>query len=117
MFLSCMNGALALPILALTSASPPSCFSMTLPRFPNLSQTCYMNSTLQGLLTLKHFVQEVRRQQQVWRFHPKSKLLRRFVEVGRIHNNEAQKRRILTAFKRTVAEFNSEFKDHSLSMY
>lgn len=35
------------------------------------------------------------------------------MEVGRIHNNEAQKRRILTAFKRTVAEFNSEFKDHS----
>ncbi len=45
-------------------------------RFPNLAQTCYMNSTLQGLLTLTPFVQEVHNQQEVLSSRPESRLMR-----------------------------------------
>nr|XP_046241209.1 uncharacterized protein LOC124057118 [Scatophagus argus] len=80
---------------------------------PNLAQTCYMNSTLQGLLTLTGFIQEVHNQQMVWSSHPESQFIRQFVEVGvcRFTDNNAEKKGVLAAFKMTVAEFNSEFED------
>ncbi|XP_051263014.1 ubiquitin carboxyl-terminal hydrolase 37-like [Dicentrarchus labrax] len=83
--------------------------------FPNLAQTCYMNSTLQGLLTLRPFVLEVHSQQQVWSSVPTSQLISGFVDVRvcRFSSNEREKRGVLFAFKQTVAEFNSEFKDDS----
>ncbi|XP_044040979.1 uncharacterized protein DDB_G0284459-like [Siniperca chuatsi] len=67
--------------------------------FPNLAQTCYMNSTLQGLLTLTHFIQEVHNQQQVWRSHPNlssSGFVE--VEVCRFSNSKAEKKSVLAAF-------------------
>lgn len=38
-------------------------------RFPNLAQTCYMNSTLQALLTLRPFIQEVNSHRKWWQSH------------------------------------------------
>ncbi|XP_059186543.1 ubiquitin carboxyl-terminal hydrolase 29-like isoform X1 [Centropristis striata] len=82
--------------------------------FPNLAQTCYMNSTLQGLLTLRPFVHDIIKQKKVWMSHPGSKVLRRFVDVGHSHfnGNKRETKSVLAAFKDAVAEFNSEFKDH-----
>ncbi|XP_059206977.1 uncharacterized protein LOC131986166 [Centropristis striata] len=82
--------------------------------FPNLAQTCYMNSTLQGLLTLRPFVHDVIKQKKVWMSHPGSKVIRRFVDVGHSHfnSNKREAKSVLAAFKDAVAEFNSEFKDH-----
>ncbi|XP_030298657.1 uncharacterized protein LOC115597106 isoform X2 [Sparus aurata] len=68
---------------------------------PNLAQTCYMNSTLQGLLTLTHFMQEVHNQHTVWNFHPQSELIR------------MEKKCVLFAFKKSIAELNSQFDDDS----
>ncbi|XP_031154319.1 ubiquitin carboxyl-terminal hydrolase 37-like [Sander lucioperca] len=81
--------------------------------FPNLAQTCYMNSTLQGLLTISDFIQGVYNQESVWSSLPKSELLGGFVKVGlsRFTASKAVKKQALAAFKRTVAEFNSEFED------
>ncbi|XP_071315212.1 uncharacterized protein [Trachinotus anak] len=81
--------------------------------FPNLAQTCYMNSTLQSLLTLTDFVQEVHNQEEVWRSHPHAEIMRAFVKVGvcRFSNNKAEKKSVLASFKHTVAEYNSEFED------
>ncbi|KAA8594424.1 hypothetical protein FQN60_011559 [Etheostoma spectabile] len=88
-------------------------------KFPNLVQTCYLNSTLQGLLTITDFIQGIYNQESVWSSLPKSELLRGFVKVGlaRFTTSEAVKEPALTAFKRTVAEFNSEFEDDRLSTF
>ncbi|KAG7513051.1 ubiquitin carboxyl-terminal hydrolase 37-like [Solea senegalensis] len=80
---------------------------------PNLEQTCYMNSTLQGLLTLKLFVQEVLNQKEVWSSCPHSKIMSGFVKVElcRSSNNETEKTCVLAAFKEIIAEVDTEFED------
>lgn len=35
-------------------------------RFPNIGQSCYMNSSLQSLLTLEDFVRDISCQERVW---------------------------------------------------
>ncbi|KAK2899834.1 hypothetical protein Q8A73_012963 [Channa argus] len=81
-------------------------------RLPNLAQTCYMNSTLQALLTLSPFIEEVSRQETIWRSHYSSHLTRGFVDlrVCRL-SNKIKKKSILVDIKRTVARFNAEFAD------
>ncbi|XP_034712604.1 ubiquitin carboxyl-terminal hydrolase 37-like [Etheostoma cragini] len=81
--------------------------------FPNLARTCYMNSILQGLLTITDFIQDICNQESVWSSLPNSELLRGFVKIklSRCTRSKAVKKQALTAFKRTVAEFNSEFED------
>nr|XP_020448972.1 ubiquitin carboxyl-terminal hydrolase 37-like [Monopterus albus] len=81
--------------------------------FPNLAQTCYMNSTLQGLLTLKHFVHEFNSQKTVWNTNAKCQIIRCLVELEacRTSNSMSRRKQLLAAFKQSVAEFNSEFDD------
>ncbi|XP_008336221.1 ubiquitin carboxyl-terminal hydrolase 37-like [Cynoglossus semilaevis] len=81
--------------------------------FPNLEQTCYINSTLQGLLTLTHFVEQVQNQQEVCCYCPNSDILSGLVRVGdcRSSNNIIEKTCVLTSFKKIIAEFNPEFED------
>ncbi|XP_032400519.1 ubiquitin carboxyl-terminal hydrolase 37 isoform X2 [Etheostoma spectabile] len=81
---------------------------------PNLAQTCYMNSTLQSLLTITDFIQDICNQESVWSSLPNSELLGGFVKVklSRCTSSKAVKKQALTAFKRTIAVFNSEFEDN-----
>ncbi|XP_058481992.1 uncharacterized protein LOC131457166 isoform X4 [Solea solea] len=80
---------------------------------PNLEQTCYMNATLQALLSLTPFVQEVSKQRKVWSYCPTSEVMRWFMKVKccRFSNNNKTKTYILAAFKMIVAAFNPEFED------
>ncbi len=82
--------------------------------FPNLAQTCYMNSILQGLLTLSSFVQEVHKQERVWGSQRIGEIFRRFVEVGVCHFSASteEKRVVLTAFKGKVSSEDREFYDN-----
>uniref|UniRef100_A0A3B5B108 USP domain-containing protein n=1 Tax=Stegastes partitus TaxID=144197 RepID=A0A3B5B108_9TELE len=96
--------------------SPPLCNEdLVCLGLPNLAQTCYMNSTLQSLLRLSGFIQEIYNHQQVWLSHSGSQVIRELDNVGvsRFSNNKMEKRLVLTAFKETVADFNSEFQDDS----
>ncbi|XP_017289175.1 ubiquitin carboxyl-terminal hydrolase 37 [Kryptolebias marmoratus] len=73
--------------------------------------TCYINSTLQSLLTLSCFVQEVHNQLLLWSSNPKLQIYREFVEVGvcRSSNMKKRKKMSLSSFKRAVAMVNSNF--------
>ncbi|KAF7654525.1 hypothetical protein LDENG_00068590 [Lucifuga dentata] len=82
--------------------------------FPNLAQTCYMNSILQSLLTLSPFVEEMYRQQRVWYLDPVARLIRLFVDIdeSRYSSDTRVKKGILSSFKRTLSDKASEFKDN-----
>lgn len=45
-------------------------------RLPNLGQTCYLNSAVQSLLTLKTFSQEIHSQHRVWSSVASAELIR-----------------------------------------
>lgn len=93
--------------------SPPKKFPCL--GFPNLGVTCYMNSALQGLLSLKAFTQEIYSQQPVWSSNPDARIIKAFVDAdqSRSSNNEDIKYKILNSFRLIVAKYNPEFMEDS----
>ncbi|XP_029912212.1 ubiquitin carboxyl-terminal hydrolase 37-like [Myripristis murdjan] len=82
---------------------------------PNLAQTCYMNSSLQSLLTLRSFTQELSNQFRIWSSAPGAELIRGLVDVSvsRYTDADVQKRHVLKSFKRMVSAQVPEFADNS----
>ncbi|GLD62632.1 ubiquitin carboxyl-terminal hydrolase 37-like isoform X2 [Lates japonicus] len=82
--------------------------------FPNPAQICYINSSLQSLLTLEDFVTAISHQEQVWSLIPEAAVLRTFKNISEHHfSGDAQEKlRLLAAFKRAVALWAPEFGDH-----
>ncbi|XP_029691628.1 ubiquitin carboxyl-terminal hydrolase 37-like [Takifugu rubripes] len=78
---------------------------------PNLSQTCYMNSVLQSLLTLVPFVKELNKQSQQWLSHPKALLFKLLSDIsnGFSTKNRMQKKSTLFTFLHTIALHHPEF--------
>ncbi|KAJ3605691.1 hypothetical protein NHX12_027735 [Muraenolepis orangiensis] len=82
--------------------------------FPNMAQSCYMNSTLQSLLTLRVFSQEIEQTEWAWDSVPSAELLRGFVAIREScqSDNVFQKIYVLESFKSTVALQDPEFEDN-----
>ncbi|KAJ3605025.1 hypothetical protein NHX12_027076 [Muraenolepis orangiensis] len=82
--------------------------------FPNMAQSCYMNSTLQSLLTLRVFSQEIEQTEWAWDSVPSAELLRGFVAIREScqSDNVSQKMYVLESFKSTVALQDPEFEDN-----
>ncbi|XP_059901448.1 ubiquitin carboxyl-terminal hydrolase 37-like isoform X1 [Gadus macrocephalus] len=80
---------------------------------PNLAQSCYLNSTLQSLLTLRVFSQEMEQTQWAWSLAPSAQLLREFAAIGtsRCSGNNGHKMAVLSSFKKRVSLQAPEFKD------
>ncbi|KAK2905822.1 hypothetical protein Q8A73_009765 [Channa argus] len=83
--------------------------------FPNLAQFCYMNSSLQSLLTLRDFVTDVSRQETVWSSVPEAELIRSFMDIVRCHysNDFFHKLYVLLLFKILISVQTHEFQDFS----
>ncbi|XP_041854702.1 ubiquitin carboxyl-terminal hydrolase 26-like [Melanotaenia boesemani] len=81
--------------------------------FPNLGNTCYMNSSLQSLLTLKDFVTSVSRTEQIWRSVPEAQLLKELTEIRDCHKstNSDIKSQLLQSFKDLISDQNPQFMD------
>ncbi|XP_053712292.1 ubiquitin carboxyl-terminal hydrolase 37-like isoform X3 [Synchiropus splendidus] len=76
--------------------------------FPNPGNYCYINATLQSLLTLVDFVRDIRGQKS------DSTVIRTFMNIQACHNADNQlKSRLLVAFKHAVAEEAPEFKNNT----
>ncbi|XP_034540865.1 ubiquitin carboxyl-terminal hydrolase 37-like [Notolabrus celidotus] len=81
--------------------------------FPNIGQTCYMNSCLQSLLTLDDFVDDIKRQKKVWRSNPDAGVMRYLTKIKKARPTKdlAKKTLLLTNFKTALSAWNPEFKD------
>ncbi|XP_029691431.1 probable ubiquitin carboxyl-terminal hydrolase 16 [Takifugu rubripes] len=78
---------------------------------PNLSQTCFMNSVLQSLLTPMPFVKELKKQSHQWRSHPKALLFKLLTDINNCFTtkNSMQKKSTLFTFLRTIALHHPDF--------
>ncbi|XP_059189717.1 ubiquitin carboxyl-terminal hydrolase 37-like isoform X1 [Centropristis striata] len=82
--------------------------------FPNPLNNCYMNSSLQSLITLAGFIRDVNYQEDAWSLIPEAELISRFMNIVRCHGSRDghHKLRALDVFKRTVSILAPEFADN-----
>ncbi|XP_049453268.1 ubiquitin carboxyl-terminal hydrolase 37-like isoform X2 [Epinephelus fuscoguttatus] len=88
--------------------SPIKCFG-----FPNIGQTCYMNASLQSLLTLEDFIGGISRMEKVWSLVPEAQLMRSLMDVRGVHSSIDARVKIplLKSFKDVVSAQAPEFWD------
>ncbi|CAB1437227.1 unnamed protein product [Pleuronectes platessa] len=81
--------------------------------FPNPAQICYMNSSLQSLLTLTEFIRDISHQEAAWKMVPEAAVLMAFMSIVRCHHSpdRQQKLNALYTFKRELARRFPEFSD------
>ncbi|CAJ1086493.1 ubiquitin carboxyl-terminal hydrolase 37-like [Xyrichtys novacula] len=82
--------------------------------FPNPAQICYMNSSLQSLLTLTRFVRDIRSQEEVWSLIPEAQLMSYFMDIVRLRDggDTHLKLSALGKFKWLLSIQAPEFADH-----
>ncbi|KAI4800064.1 hypothetical protein KUCAC02_016601 [Chaenocephalus aceratus] len=82
--------------------------------FPNPGNLCYMNSSLQGLLTLKGFIRDLSQQQEVWSHLPEAEIIRRFMNIVGCHRSADPTRKcwVLLLFKKALSVRAPEFKNN-----
>ncbi|KAL7388463.1 hypothetical protein ABVT39_014433 [Epinephelus coioides] len=78
-----------------------------------LLQSCYMNSSLQSLLTLETFVRDISCQEPIWSSVPEAQLIRRFTAIKEVHTSTGpiSKKPLLRSFKEEVSGQAPEFSD------
>ncbi|XP_061830078.1 ubiquitin carboxyl-terminal hydrolase 37-like [Nerophis lumbriciformis] len=83
--------------------------------FPNPAQICYMNASLQSLLTLEDFVEDISRQEAIWRSNSDAALIRALMNISACHSSSDVQHKIscLFSFKNTVSLSAPEFQDVS----
>ncbi|XP_035991279.1 ubiquitin carboxyl-terminal hydrolase 37 isoform X2 [Fundulus heteroclitus] len=78
--------------------------------FPNIGNTCYMNSTLQSLLSLEDFFMTINCMEPVWNSLPGAQLLCKLAEIADSHTSIESKVKIslLKSFKKVVSDLATE---------
>ncbi|TWW77817.1 Ubiquitin carboxyl-terminal hydrolase 29 [Takifugu flavidus] len=74
-------------------------------RLPNIGQTCYMNSSLQSLLILTDFMNDISSLEKDWRHVPGAKMLKELLKLRKSHTSTDQKAKVklLLSFKLAVS--------------
>ncbi|XP_077590675.1 ubiquitin carboxyl-terminal hydrolase 37-like [Stigmatopora nigra] len=99
--------------IASSSINSPSLKRFKLLGFPNPAQICYMNASLQSLLTLEDFVEDISSQKSIWSLNPDATLIRSFMNIRACHSSSNIHKKIncLYSFKNTVSLLVPEFQD------
>ncbi|XP_077474439.1 ubiquitin carboxyl-terminal hydrolase 12A-like isoform X2 [Stigmatopora argus] len=99
--------------IASSSIKSPSLKRFKLLGFPNPAQICYMNASLQSLLTLKDFVEDISCQESIWSLNPDATLIRSFMNIRACHSSSNIHKKIncLYSFKNAVSLLVPEFQD------
>lgn len=73
-------------------------------RFPNIGQTCYMNSSLQSLLALTDFMNDISSTEKDWGNFPGAKMLKVLLRLRNSHASRDldAKIKLLLSFKMAV---------------
>ncbi|XP_057200458.1 ubiquitin carboxyl-terminal hydrolase 37-like isoform X1 [Triplophysa rosa] len=80
--------------------------------FPNIENTCYMNSTLQCLLSIPPIIKDIVLQENTWKNEPGSEMLRAFYDLDFARLNKTQnmpRKHLLAAVKDCIAIRNPGF--------
>ncbi|KAI4792445.1 hypothetical protein KUCAC02_033378 [Chaenocephalus aceratus] len=82
--------------------------------FPNPGNLCYMNSSLQGLLTLKGFIRDLSQQQEVWSHLSEAEIIRRFMNIVGCHRSADRTLKcwVLLLFKKALSVRAPEFRNN-----
>ncbi|XP_028430299.1 ubiquitin carboxyl-terminal hydrolase 46-like [Perca flavescens] len=83
--------------------------------FPNHFQTCYMNSSLQSLITLTEFITDIYSHEDLWNHIPvETELIRLFVNIVRCHGSEDGQYKLwaLDMFKKVLSVQAPQFADN-----
>ncbi|XP_016519415.1 uncharacterized protein LOC107833800 isoform X2 [Poecilia formosa] len=83
----------------------------TLLGFPNVNMICYMNASLQTLLTLKEFVEDIKSQEDVLALCPEAQLMRCFLDIVKCHGSPDSrlKLEVVIRFKKVLSFQAPEF--------
>ncbi|CAB1418138.1 unnamed protein product [Pleuronectes platessa] len=95
------------------NTSEPSTSQKPNNKFPNPAQICYMNSSLQSLLTLLEFIGDISHQEAAWKMVPEAAVLMAFMRIVRCHQSPDNQKKLnaLYSFKKEVARRSPEFSD------
>ncbi|XP_043974744.1 ubiquitin carboxyl-terminal hydrolase 37-like isoform X2 [Gambusia affinis] len=79
--------------------------------FPNINMICYMNASLQTLLTLKEFVEDIKSQEDVLALCPEAQLMRCFLDIVkcRCSPDSRLKLEVVIRFKKVLSFQAPEF--------
>ncbi|XP_034722912.1 ubiquitin carboxyl-terminal hydrolase 37-like isoform X1 [Etheostoma cragini] len=99
------------------AVNPQSLKAHQAPRFgfPNQFQTCYMNASLQSLITLTEFITDIYSHKHLWNYiSDETELIRHFVNIVRCHGSEdvQYKLQALYMFKKALSVRTPEFEDN-----
>ncbi|XP_030594121.1 ubiquitin carboxyl-terminal hydrolase 37-like [Archocentrus centrarchus] len=94
----------------LTLTLSPLCLCV---RFPNIGNSCYMNSCLQSLLSIQDFICDISCQKDLWSSVPEAQLLRRLIDIRdcRESTDYGVKNSRLWSFKRAFATYALDYGD------
>ncbi|XP_030613504.1 ubiquitin carboxyl-terminal hydrolase 37-like [Archocentrus centrarchus] len=81
--------------------------------FPNIGNSCYMNSCLQTFLSLQDFMSDISCQEDLWSSVPGAQLLRRFTDIKDCRESEDYSVKLghLCTFKNTFAMYAPDYND------
>ncbi|XP_027854825.1 ubiquitin carboxyl-terminal hydrolase 37-like isoform X2 [Xiphophorus couchianus] len=79
--------------------------------FPNVNMICYMNASLQTLLTLKEFVEDIKSQEDVLALCPEAQLMRCILDIVKCHcsPDSRLKLEVVIRFKKVLSFQAPEF--------